>query len=130
MRKLVLFSVLILFGCHYHTDKLKIINNSEKEIYYFPMLKDPEDNVYYGVSMGGNIKSNEEHSPKLIGQIWHKMEQKESDKILYVVFFDKKYMEYVFENEEKIVYDKRFKVQKYPLKQLDSLNWTITYDGK
>lgn len=129
MKKLILFFGLIFFGCHYHTDKLKIINNSIKEIYYRPMLKDPKDGIYYGFG-GGNIKPGEQHSPKLIGQIWYKMEQKESDKFLYVIFFDKKYMEYVFQNEQKIIYDKRFKVQKYSLKELDSLNWTITYDGK
>lgn len=129
MKKIIVLFSLFFFGCHYHTDKLKVINNSEKEIYYFPMLKDPKDSVYYGVSVGGNIKPRSQHSPKLRGAIWYKMKQKESDKILYVVFFDKKHMEYVFENEEKIVYDKRFKVQKYSLKQLDSLDWTITYDG-
>lgn len=130
MKKIILFSFFILFGCHYHTDKLKIVNNSEKEIYYFPMLKDPVDNVFYGVSKGGNVKANEKHSPKLIGQIWSKMQQKESDKILYLVFFDKKYMEYAFQNEQKIIFDKRFTVQKISLQKLDSLNWTITYDGK
>ena len=129
MKKLALFFVLILFGCHYHTDKLKVINNSTKEIYYYPMLKDPKDGVYYGFSMGGNIKPSEQHSPKLRGAIWYMMKEKESDKILYVVFFDKKYMEYVFKNEVKIIYDKRFKIQKYSLKELDSLNWIITYDG-
>ena len=129
MKKLILFFVLILFGCHYHTDKLKVTNNSIKEIYYYPMLRNPQDGVYYGVSVGGSIKSGGQHSPKLVGQIWQKMNRKESDKLLYVVFFNKRYMEYVFENEGKIIYDKRFTVERYSLKQLDSLNWTITYDG-
>lgn len=130
MKKLTLFFVLILSGCHYHQDKLKIYNNSKEDIHYFPMLKDRKIGNYHALSVGGNIKSMEQDSPKLRGDISGYLKQKEFDNVLYIVFFDEKYLKYASENEGKIVYDKRFNVDKYSLKQLDSLDWNITYDGR
>lgn len=129
MKKLVILFSLFFFGCHYHTDKLKVYNNSKKDIHYLPMVKDRNSGNYYALSVGGNIKPMEYDSPKLRGSISDYMKQKEFDNLLYVIFFKEKYFKYAPEDGKKIVYDKRFKVQKYSLKELDSLNWNIEYKG-
>jgi hypothetical protein len=93
------------------------------------MIKDRNSGNYYALSVGGNIKPMEQDSPKLRGSISDYMKQKEFDNLLYVVFFKEKYFKYAPEDGKKMVSDERFKVQKYTLKELDSLNWNIEYKG-
>lgn len=129
MKKLIILISIVFLSCHYQKDKLKVFNKSSIDIHYLPMVYDLDRNYYLALSVGSNIRQGEHNSPYLRGTISECLKQKEFDGFLYIVYFEEKYFKYASENEKKIIYDKRFKVQKYPLKQLDSLNWTITYDG-
>lgn len=131
MKKLIILISAIFLSCHYQKDKLRVINNSTKEIHYLPMVYDLDRNYYLALSVGSNVKQGEHNSPYLRHSISDYIKQKEFDGFLYLVFFKNKNDEYTsLSDGVKNIYGKRFKVQKYTSKQLDSLNWTISYDGK
>ncbi|MEI7510418.1 MAG: hypothetical protein WCJ62_13260 [Flavobacterium sp.] len=120
--------ILTLTGCGYTTDKLIIKNNSDKNVCYETLITNNEG--YYQASAGGEVVSKKTNSPTTRGAIWYQMEKESSDKILYVVYYDSIDREYVYKNIKTIVNDGKFKVNKYSLKELDSLKWVIIYDGK
>ncbi|WP_309847731.1 hypothetical protein [Flavobacterium sp. 2755] len=130
MKRLNLFFLTFLFltmNCHYKKDKLKIKNNSAKYIYYHVLVKYRNENVYYGPSIGGKVDPGNFDSPGIRGSILHEMNTNSYDKTLYIVYFNEKDREYVFKNENIILFDKRFKNDKYSIKELDSMNWVVNY---
>ena len=52
------------------------------------------------------------------------------DGFLYIVYYTQKDQDYINKNTATIISGKKFKFDKYSIKKLDSLNWTITYNGK
>lgn len=135
MRKqvsLLLLLILLLSSCHYHKDKLIIRNKTANKIYYETLVRDKNYFDYYQSSAGGVIPIYGTESPIVRGNansINDELVQNSYDSYLYIVYYAQKDQEYVNKNIGNIVFDKRFKVDKYSLKELDSLNWTITYDG-
>jgi hypothetical protein len=131
MKKTVTFLFFLFFlSCGYHEDKLKIKNNSEKPISYWPMLKNKDSGFFYGVGITREIEPGKDESPSLIGSIAYRMQEDKSDKVLYVIFFNEIDRQFVYKNSKDIVLDKKFKVLRYSFKELDSLNWHIEYNAK
>lgn len=132
-KQVYLLFILLLGSCSYHKDKLIIKNKTGNEIYFETLIKHKNYLDYYQSTAGGVIPAYGSDSPIGRGNsnsINDELAQNSYDSYLYIVYYAQKDQEYVYKNIGKIVFDRRFKVQKYSLKQLDSLNWTITYDGK
>lgn len=130
MKKVILLISLIFLSCHYQKDKLKVFNNSTKEIHCLPMLYELDRRCYTALSVAGDIDQGDQYSPSLRRFISDYMKQKEFDGFLYLVFFESKNDDYALSDGVKNISEKRFNVQKYSLKELDSLNWEIEYKGK
>jgi hypothetical protein len=58
------------------------------------------------------------------------LENESIDKILYVVYYDLKDLEYVNKNLNTIISNKNFQTDTYTLKELNSLNWEINFPNK
>lgn len=118
---------LIITSCHYKKDKLKIKNNSKKDIYYHLILKYRNEDTYYGPAVGGKIKPNTYDSPGIRGTLLYEMNKNSYNKTLYIVYFNVKDREYVYKNENTIIFNKNFNVDKYSIKELDNMKWIINY---
>lgn len=128
MKKLKYFLLtftFIMISCHYKKDKLKIKNNSQNIICYETLIKDK--NIYYQVSGGGRISNNSFDSPSVRSPISNEIEENSSDKVLYIVYYKIEDLEFVNHNLNTILSNKKFKVEKYSLKELDSMNWVVSY---
>lgn len=112
-------------ACHYQEDKLVIINNSQNAICYETLIK--KGTTYFEGSAGGKIGIKSSDSPAVRGSIASTIRKYSSDMILYVVYYRCKDADFIYRNTNFIVNDKRFKVDKYSLKELDSINWVIRY---
>ncbi|MEY2692208.1 MAG: hypothetical protein RIT03_598 [Bacteroidota bacterium] len=132
MKKITaLISIFILTSCHYSKDKLVIKNNSKLIICYETLIKNRT--AYYQISGGGKIKSFSFDSPPVRGNsnsIKYALENESIDKILYVVYYDLKDLEYVNKNLNTIISNKNFQTDTYTLKELNSLNWEINFPNK
>jgi hypothetical protein len=127
LKYILLALTFITLSCHYKKDKLKIKNNTAKDIYYDVILKYRYENTYYGAASGGRIKPNTYDSPAVRGTILHEMNENSFEKILYIVYFNAKDLEYVYKNENTIIFNKKFHVDKYSIRELDSMKWIINY---
>ncbi|OIV42216.1 hypothetical protein [Flavobacterium johnsoniae] len=131
MKYNLLFTILILFtSCSYVKDKLVIINLSKEYIYYTTLLLDKESDVFFTCSAGGsfNFFSNES-SPLVREPIESLMKETSKDNFLYIVFFTKEDKEYVYNNIETVVINKKFITYKISKQQLEKLNWRVKYNG-
>ncbi|WP_337968720.1 hypothetical protein [uncultured Flavobacterium sp.] len=127
LKYILLALTFIILSCHYKKDKLKIKNNSAKDIYYHVILKYRDENTYYGPAIGGRIKPNTYDSPGIRGTILNEMNKNSHNKTLYIVYFNVKDREYVYKNENTIIFNKKFHVDEYSIKELDSMKWIINY---
>ncbi|SNR73837.1 hypothetical protein [Flavobacterium sp. ov086] len=127
LKYIFLTLTFIILSCNYKKDKLKIKNNSTKDIYYHIILKYRDENTYYGPAVGGKIKPNTYDSPGIRGTILHEMNKNSYDKTLYIVYFNVKDRDYVYKNENTIIFNKNFYVDKYLIRELDSMDWIINY---
>ncbi len=125
-----LVSAFVITSCHYKKDKLKIKNNSTNNIYYHIILKFRDENTYYGPAVGGKIAPNTYDSPGVRSTILHEMETNSYNKMLYIVYFNVEDREYVYKNENTVIFNKKFKVDKYSLNELDSINWAVSYPDR
>ena len=125
---LIVLSLTIL-SCGYNNDKLKIYNKSNGPICYETLIKDAEG-TYFQVSSGDCIDMGKISSPPLIGSIEYKMEQSSIDKILYIVYYNRKNEEYVYKNLKTIVNDENYKTEKYTLESLNRAQWKVIYSGE
>lgn len=123
---LVLFFGTILSSCGYTNDKLKIFNNSDTDICYQTLIKD-DDGTYFQASAGDCVDKGKSTSPVVRGSIEYKIEQNSIDKVLYIVYYKKKDQEYIFKNIKTIIFNKKFKNDKYSLEKLNENNWKIFY---
>ena len=107
-----LICVVLFCSCHYHRDDLKIENKTLNTICYTTLAKNQEG-IYYVVSAGGKVYANNSDSPLTRGSIEYDVFEEKNDNYLYIVFYDLKFREYVYQNTNKIVTDNRFIVKKY-----------------
>lgn len=132
MKKLVLLVSLILLGCCYKKDKLKIKNKTSAQLFFETITIDKQDSIYYQNSAGASISPYGIGSPNVrvgVYSIKNDLLERSLDGFLYIVYYSQKDQLYIHKNIRHIVFDKRFKVQKYSLKELDSLNWVVEYKG-
>ncbi len=133
IKKIKYFALAILLlsaGCHYHQDKLIIKNNSNKTICYHTLTKSVNDGEYYEISGGGEIEAHNTNSPPVRGSIQYSLENEQSDKNLYVIFFDCKLFDFVVKDMTKSVESGKFQVNKYSSKELIKADWKIKYTNK
>lgn len=123
-----LIFVVFLYSCHYHHDDLKVENCTINTIGYTTLAKNIEGK-YYEVSAGGEIDGNNSDSPLTRGSIEYDVFKEKNDGYLYIVFYDLKFKDYVYENTNKIVTDNRFIVKKYSKTELIKSNWIVKYNG-
>ncbi|MGZ9677502.1 hypothetical protein [Flavobacterium sp. GNP001] len=131
--KFLLIVLLLIFTrCEYNKDKLKIKNETSNKLFCETITIDKEDYNYHQNSGGAIIPAHSVGSPIVRGgenSIKSDILQNSVDGYLYIIYYFQKDQEYINKNIRTIIFDKRFKVGKYNLKELDSLGWTITYDG-
>jgi len=128
--------VFFLVSCGYTKDKLVINNATDENIYYHLFAKVVNKNIYYQVSPGGKLQKFTSDSPiinTLTHSIFEEIKDKTNDGNLYVLFHSEDIQDYVYNNMENnmdnLIHNKNIKSHKYSVKELDSLNWIITYDG-
>lgn len=130
MKNLIKIFILSIFlnSCHYSKDKLVVENNTTINICYQILLKIKDKKKFYHAGVGLEMKPNSKSSPIIKHTILESMDQFSNDKILYVIYYKVKDRDYVHKNLENIINIKKFRVDKYSLKQLDSLKWVIEYN--
>lgn len=121
----LLINTFFIISCHYTDDKLIIKNNSQNEICYETLIKSKKK--YDQISGGGKIKINGSESPSVRSSISKEINENSSNKILYIVYYNFEDLQFVNNNLNTIVNNKKFKVDKYSLKELDSMNWVVSY---
>ena len=126
----VLVTFLLSISCHYHEDNLIIKNNSNKNICYQTLTRSVVDGEYYEISGGGEIESHKTDSPPVRGSIENSIEDKQSDKNLYVIFYEWKQFDFIIKDITKSVESGKFQVEKYSNKELKKSNWKINYNEK
>lgn len=130
----IIFSQL-LCGCHYQHHELKIENNSNEVIYYETYFHKDLDKydvynkyqkVYY---LEDDLVLNPRDSVRPANRsAWsYDMQTISKDSTLTVAFFNRDTVRKM--GWDKMILLKNYKKVTYSVKQLDSLNWTITYDG-
>lgn len=122
-----IFILLLFTSCHYYSDKLVIKNNTEESICYETLSKN-NDGIYNQNSGGGTIKPNTLSSPPVRNSIVSNIQ--ENNDSLYIVFYNCKDLEYVNNNLNTIIANKKYKHQKYSEKDLVDINWKVEYNGK
>jgi hypothetical protein len=130
---LLIILVLIFVNCDYSNDKLKIINETSNKLYCATITIDKQDSSYHQNSGGAIILAHHIGSPIVRGgsnSIKSDLLENSVDGFLYIVYYAQKDQDYINKNTATIISDKKFKFDKYSIKKLDSLNWTITYKGK
>ena len=123
-----LICVFLLHSCHYHRDDLKVENSTINTIGYTTLARNQEG-IYYEVSAGGEIVANSFDSPLTRGSIEYDVFEEKNDGYLYIVFYDLKFKDYVYQNTNKIVTDNRFIAKKYSKTELKKSNWIVKYNG-
>lgn len=105
-----------------------IRNETNKKICYSTLTKD-KDGEFYEISAGGHIDSYNSTSPIVRGRSdSFKFEiNSYADKLIYVAFFRPEEQQDVLKNIDSVLKIGKIKVLKFSKKELDSLNWTITY---
>jgi hypothetical protein len=131
MKKIFFFLLLIFSGCSYHKDKLVIKNNSKEDISYEIFIKTKneigEDCIYKIVSAPGGFNFLHESSPIVRNYLSDEMDEFSCDSILYFYIYNKVDKENFYKNMDSIIYSKNAKFYKYSKKELDSMNWIISY---
>lgn len=125
----------LLSSCHYQHQELKIINNSNEVVYYETYFHKDLDKydvynkyqkVYY---LDNDLVLNSRDSIRSVNRsAWsYDIETISKDSTLTVAFFNRDTVRKM--GWDKMILLKKYKKVTYSVKQLDSLNWTITYDG-
>ena len=124
----ILIFSFMFYGCHYHHDELTVKNNTKERIGYETLAKNQEG-IYYQVSAGGEIGANGSNSPLTRGSIEYDVFKEKNDDFLYIVFYNLKFKDYIYENINKIATDNRFCIKKYSELELKKSNWIVEYNG-
>lgn len=131
MKKAVFLLLLIFLGCSYHKDKLVIKNNSTEDISYAIFIKTKndvgDDCVYKVVCAPEEFNFFNESSPIVRNYISDEMDEFSCDSILYLYIYNKIDKENFYKNMDSIIYSKNAKFYKYSKKELDSMNWVVSY---
>ena len=130
MKRLFFLILMMSLGCSYHKDKLVIKNNSTKDISYEIFIKTKKDDgnfVYKTVSAPQEFNFDNESSPIVRNYLSDEMDEFSSDSILYIFIYDKVDKENFYKNMDSIIYSKNAKFYKYSKKELDRMNWIISY---
>jgi hypothetical protein len=128
MKKIFVLSLFLVFiACDYSKDKLRIINNSKEDVHYETLIKNKENYVFYQISAGGEININDTSSPLVRTPIIDLINENSVDSILYIVFYNKIDQQYVYKNINRIIFDKKYITYKYSKKELDNMNWIVSY---
>ena len=136
MKKLIIIFVLIIQGCHYKKGELLIVNSSKEkllyELYYHKNLTKYDvynryQNVYY-LDNYKILNPQDSIRPLLIGSLKYSIETISKDSTLTVALFNKDSVKKY--GWDEIMVKKNYKKYIYKIRQLDSLGWKITYDGR
>jgi hypothetical protein len=130
MKRLFFLILFVFLGCSYHKDKLIIKNDSKEDICYEIFIKTKNDNgnfVYKIVSAPQEFNVLNESSPIVRNYLSDEMDEFSCDSILYLYIYDKVDKENFYKNMDSIIYSKNAKFYKYSKKELDSMNWIISY---
>lgn len=124
-------SLMLLVGCHYNSANIIIQNETNKKIWYSTLAKDI-DNTFYDISGGGQIDSHGSDSPPVRGSSkgFRTDVNTYSDKSIYIAFYPEEIFESVNKNIDSTIKAGKIKVIKFSKKELDSLDWKITYTDK
>ena len=129
-----LFSLLLSFtivGCHYHKVNMIIRNETDKKIGYSTFAQTNE-NKLYEISSGGEITPHGYDSLFARGSSNGLKTDIDSypDKSIYIAFFNLEERQYVFKNIDSMLKTGKLKLSKFSKKELDSMDWEITYTEK
>jgi len=118
-------------GCHYHRSNLIIRNKTNKKIFYSTLAKEVTGE-FYNISSGGQVESDRSDSPFIRGRSdgFKTDIDSYSDKLIYIAFFESEEKQYVYKNVDSMMKTGKLKVMKFSKKELDSLDWEITYIEK
>ncbi|KLT70500.1 hypothetical protein AB674_07475 [Flavobacterium sp. ABG] len=122
---------MLIIGCHYHRANMVIKNETNRQICYSTLAKNA-DNKYYEIAAGGKINSHNQDSPIVRGcSDSFKIDiNSYSDKLIYIAFYNTEEQQYVFKNIDSMLNTGKLKLMKYSKKELDNMNWVITYSEK
>jgi len=130
--KLFLFLLLfITVGCHYQKVDMIIHNETDKKIGYSTFAQNSE-NKFYEISSGGDINPHNDGSPFARGRSDGLKTDIDSypHKSIYIAFFNPEEREFVYKNIDSMLKTGKLKLIKFSKKELDSLDWKITYTEK
>ncbi len=129
MKKIVLLFFFVFLGCSYHKDKLIIRNNSTADICYeiFIKINNNGNFVYKTVSAPQEFNSFHESSPIVRNYLSDEMDDFSCDSILYIYIYNTIDKENFYKNMDSIIYRKNAKFYKYSKKELDRMNWVVSY---
>jgi hypothetical protein len=134
MKKTVFLIFLMFLGCSYHKDKLVIKNNSAEDISYEIFIKTKndlsKDCVYKVVCAPGEFNFFNESSPHVRNYLSDEIDEFSCDSILYLYIYDKIDKDNFYKNMDSIIYSKNAKFYKFSKKDLDSMNWIVSYPNR
>jgi hypothetical protein len=125
MKKIILISLLfILSHCDIKNDKLLLINNTNKAIYY-RVLSDT--NLSTGIYIY-TVEAFKSDRPTYVmggnGAWEYKINHDSKDSTLHIFFFQTP----ILDNE--IINGHKYTRLDFKIKDLDRLKWVVVYDGK
>jgi hypothetical protein len=133
LNKIILttFFAISITGCEYHSDRLKIQNQSKCPICYVILIYGKTSKSFYEATAGGEVKPFSYTSPivRRGDEISYQLDRTSFDKKLYIIFYDPSYRSYVMRNIRTIVFDKKYTKVAFNITELDSLGWVIKYNG-
>jgi len=130
--KLFLFILSFMtVGCHYQKVDMIILNETDKKIGYSTFTL-TDENKLYDITSGGEIDPHNYNSPFVRGSSDGLKTDINSypDKSIYFVFFNSEEREFVNKNIDSMFRMGKLKLIKLSKKELDSLDWKITYTKK
>ncbi|WP_114792946.1 hypothetical protein U0035_03455 [Niabella yanshanensis] len=123
------FFITLLFpGCsHYRPDKVKIYNNTNRQICYSTVAYNSKHSLIT-LSAGGYISSLETGSPVRRVPSSSQLVQKTRDSSLYLLFYDCSNKANVYSDLSAALKDPITLKRKFSKSQLDSLGWFIVFN--
>ena len=134
---LYLAAILVLISCDRGDGKLKIVNNSDDDIYYLDQCNDTitsypieYKNDKIDSLFSNLLKVKEEYGLIVVNTKWEYFINNQcNDSTIRIYFFKKELVENVDKETflKRQVYSKKFKLT---VKDLERMNWRVVYDGK
>lgn len=121
--------LLLIAGCTYRSGDLLVYNHSDRTICYETLVRRPHGTGFYQVSGGDELLPDTCSSPLTRGSLRYEVYHHAPDTALYVLFYPCGDKPAISKNIWYGAFSAYF-LQRFPARMLDSLHWTISYNGK